>query len=312
MSAIALVVAFPNQMDPTQLEACATQACQGVEPHGAGLPAIGTALTAIGKNDGGLYTPCETISLAMAGGDDQTEYLLYATSGTGVPLATSNNGAVEVTAPISGTLYLLGMRANNQVRVTYETITLNSDGNVPPGGVCPQPPPPPPPPPYIAPPPYTAPPPPPPYGSGSVDEQLATGTPGGVGTSGAAFFVGMVLGVALVFVGLLYLKRKGKPLPAWLPLAPPGWQGPGPTPAAASTPLADVKSASMIAVSVGGGGGAMGGSPPPIRPPPPDGADATEQDGLPDGWTVEMDGDRGREYYYNTRTGETSWTKPTG
>ena len=116
------LISYAGSIGQTQLESCATQNCQNVECHGL-PPTPGTALTATGKTDGGLYTPCETISLTMAGGGENDEYALYASSG-GVQLMLNQNGPAEVRAPLTGTLYLLGMRAANQVAVTYDTITL--------------------------------------------------------------------------------------------------------------------------------------------------------------------------------------------
>lgn len=37
----------------------------------------------------------------------------------------------------------------------------------------------------------------------------------------------------------------------------------------------------------------------------------SEEDALPAGWRIEMDDENGREYYYNSTTEESSWTKPT-
>jgi hypothetical protein len=302
-----VVVGYAGSMDGSQLEACATLNCQGVAPHGD-APQAGNALTATGKVDGGSYTPCETISLAVAGANDQTEYVLYASS-AGVQLVLATNGAAEARAPLSGALALLGMRANGQAQVTYETITLNSDGNTPPGGACPEPPPPPPPPPYVAPPPYggVANYPPPPPLSGTGEQLTSGGTLAGLGMGGG-FAIGLILGVALVFAVVLYFKRSGKPPPAWFPMPPSGRAG-GPPPSAGG------KTSSIVAVSLGPSSGPppttatraaalSSAAAPPAHPQPSAPAN------LPEGWTVENDASSGREYFYNTQTGASSWTRP--
>lgn len=55
--------------------------------------------------------------------------------------------------------------------------------------------------------------------------------------------------------------------------------------------------------SYGGGGGGRG--PPPPPGPPPD-------DRLPPGWAEHEDQHYRRKYWHNDRTGETTWTRPTG
>jgi len=55
-----------------------------------------------------------------------------------------------------------------------------------------------------------------------------------------------------------------------------------------------------------GGGGTRGlAAAPPPPGPPPSGAAV-----LPPGWTPQVDPASGRTYYYNTKTGESSWTPP--
>lgn len=46
---------------------------------------------------------------------------------------------------------------------------------------------------------------------------------------------------------------------------------------------------------------AAAGGAPKMKPPPPS---------LPEPWTEQHDPSTGRSYYYNTKTGESSWTKP--
>ena len=46
-------------------------------------------------------------------------------------------------------------------------------------------------------------------------------------------------------------------------------------------------------------------------PPPTEGMyPAAAGGGLPDGWTEMSDPNSGAKYYYNSKTGETTWTKP--
>ena len=196
--AAAAVHAYPNQMNAASLEACATGNCAAI--HNAN-PQQGNALTATGKTDGGTYTPGETINLANAGGGD---YCLYASSG-GQQLALSNDAATTVTAPASGELVLLGMRAPGRNQVTYQTITLTAAaGGDPGGGVVGGSPPPPPP---IGG--GVLYPPPPPVGGGGQN-LVGDGSAGGdCGMSaGEGFMMGWVL-TAIMLGGGLYAQSKG-------------------------------------------------------------------------------------------------------
>ena len=130
-SLVAVVDAYPGSYGDGQLRACAGGNCPNA--HGS-APQQGNALTATGKTDGGTYTPGETINLANAGGG---QYALYAEAG-GAKLARSDDAATTVTAPASGTLTLLGIRAAGRNQCTYQTIKLTAAGGggagTPPGG----------------------------------------------------------------------------------------------------------------------------------------------------------------------------------
>ena len=211
------VHSFPERVNQGAMELCATGACPTM--HGQ-TPNQGTALTAAGKANGGTYTPGETINLANSGGG---QYQLYA-SANGQPLAAGSNEPVTVTAPQTGTLILLGMRAaGSAAAITYQTITLTSaGGGTPPGGgggggIIPPPPPGgigggllyPPPPPY--------------YGGISGGSQGQT-TSGGCGMgTGGGFFFGWVFAVILVLVGQRCAQRYGDGGAAAASL-PKGWQ----------------------------------------------------------------------------------------
>ena len=111
--------AYPGSYNDANLKACAGGNCPNA--HG-NAPQAGNALTAGGKTDGGTYTPGETINLANAGGG---QYALYAEAG-GAKLARSDDAATTVTAPASGTLTLVGIRAAGRNQCTYQVIKLTA------------------------------------------------------------------------------------------------------------------------------------------------------------------------------------------
>ena len=53
------------------------------------------------------------------------------------------------------------------------------------------------------------------------------------------------------------------------------------------------------------------GTPPPPPPAPPGGASSEFVLGMPE-WTQEVDPSTGTQYWFNGKTGESSWTKPAG
>lgn len=123
----------PDRMTAARLEACATGICATIMNS---QPTVGTALTATGKAPGGSYTAGETVSLAVSG---TGEYVLYA-SADGQQLARSDNQPTTVTAPATGTLTLLCIRASGSAGpVVYEKMALTAGGD---GGVGGGPPPP--------------------------------------------------------------------------------------------------------------------------------------------------------------------------
>ena len=130
------VNAYPTSISDSRVEACATGSCASIMSN---TPMQGSALTVTGKSNGGTYTAGESISLSNSGGG---QYVLYASAG-GMKVARNNNAALTITAPSSGTLVLLGMRASGQSTVTYEKIslTLAAGGG---GGAAASPSPPPP------------------------------------------------------------------------------------------------------------------------------------------------------------------------
>lgn len=133
----------PPQISAARLSACATGNCATIM---GSLPTASTAALSVsgGKTDGGTYTPGETLTLTNTGGG---QYVLYAEA-AGTQLARQNGQSATVTAPTSGTLTLLGMRASAYGTVTFEkmTLTAGAGGNIgipPPPAVLQQPPPPP-------------------------------------------------------------------------------------------------------------------------------------------------------------------------
>lgn len=143
--------ATPDLLGDNDLIDCATGQCQACGgPHGNNI-AQQPSLTVIGKQNGGTYTPGETLTLAS----QQTQYALGAVSGNNNQLypnnnngRTNNNGLV-ITAPTTGTLTLVAVGADSRTsQCVYETIqlTLEGEGGGPPGGgqpglVSPSPPP---------------------------------------------------------------------------------------------------------------------------------------------------------------------------
>ena len=176
------VQAYPTSISASRLEACATATCALIMSN---TPMLGSALTVTGKSDGGTYIAGESISLSNSG---VGQYVLYASAG-GTQIGRSNNAALTITAPSSGTLVLLGARASGQSTVTYAkmSLTLAASGG---GGAAASPPPATasPPPATASPPPaattQTSPPPPPtstptsdPCFPSSAIVRLADGTP---------------------------------------------------------------------------------------------------------------------------------------
>jgi len=91
-------------------------------------------------------------------------------------------------------------------------------------------------------------------------------------STGGGFCIGVMFGIACIAAGYYYLKYRKNP----------------------KKPRGSIRLNEEGAV-VGVPGGAV--------PPPP-------SEALPSGWTAVADPATGRDYYYNSSTGETSWTKP--
>lgn len=256
-----------------RLKACVTGTCP--DAHG-NAPTQGTAITATGKTNGGTYTPGETISISNSGGG---QYALYAEAG-GTKLARSNDAATTVTAPTSGTLTLLGVRAAGRATCTYQKITLTAaagggGGGGSPGGGGGSPPPP-----RVGGSVGGYYPPPPPLGAGG-QAQTAGGANCGM-SGGTGFMIGL-LGTSAALVAALYFTNKKKGIEGLM--LPP--QISNAFESLAKKGAAGVKGA-------GKGGGGKGGG---------------KAAGLPKGWVASTSPD-GREYYYNQQSGQTSWERP--
>ena len=101
-------VCNPNRMDDNELAQCAQDNCAPMGGHGN--PAAGNALTVTGKQDGGTYTPGETLNLQI-NGNGQCTVAGYA---GGQVLDRSDTNQGTVTAPQAGELVLIGLRSGGQ------------------------------------------------------------------------------------------------------------------------------------------------------------------------------------------------------
>ena len=104
-------VGNPGRMSDNQLAQCAQDNCGAMGVHGN--PAPGNALTVTGKQDGGTYTPGETLNLAI-NGVGQCTVAGYA-GGQVLDRSDTNVLGVTcqgtVTAPQAGELVLIGLRS---------------------------------------------------------------------------------------------------------------------------------------------------------------------------------------------------------
>lgn len=98
-------VGNPGRMGDGQLAQCVQDNCGAMGGHGN--PAPGNALTVTGKQDGGTYTPGETLNLAINGGGQCT----VAGYSNGAQLARTDAAQGTVTAPQNGELVLIGLRS---------------------------------------------------------------------------------------------------------------------------------------------------------------------------------------------------------
>ena len=289
------VVGFPGSCGDGQLAACAGGTCPDM--HGQ-APQQGNALDATGKTDGGTYTPGETIALANTGGG---QYSLYADA-NGVQLARSDNAATTVTAPQSGTLTLLSVRAGGRNQCTYELITLDADGTPPGGGGGRIP---------------------PPGGVGNVGG-VGNGNPGagsdlsvkgdtipdaGTGLLYSTLFIMFVHIVQRRVRAFLKARRRYQLFQAReqgrsMSLQAGGTPPPPPT-------FADAGHLPPPPPNQHQQYGWPASSPPPSPPqfpPPPPPAPPGEFDATSD-WTPQWDAS-GNQYFWNTRTGAVSWEPP--
>ena len=98
-------VGNPGRMSDGQLAQCVQDNCGSMGGHGN--PAPGNALTVTGKQDGGTYTPGETLNLAITGGGQSR---LVGVNGNNV-LDGGEDAQGTITAPQAGDLVLIGFVA---------------------------------------------------------------------------------------------------------------------------------------------------------------------------------------------------------
>ena len=101
-------VGNPGRMSDAQLAQCVQDNCGAMGGHGN--PAPGNALTVTGKQDGGTYTPGETLNLQINGNGQCT----VAGYSNGAQLARTDAAQGTVTAPQNGELVLIGLRSPGQ------------------------------------------------------------------------------------------------------------------------------------------------------------------------------------------------------
>ena len=95
-------VGNPGRMGDGQLAQCAQDNCGAMGGHGN--PAAGNALTVTGKQDGGTYTPGETLNVQIGGNG---QYMLAGVNGNNV-IDGGENAQGTITAPQTGTLVIIG------------------------------------------------------------------------------------------------------------------------------------------------------------------------------------------------------------
>ena len=284
------VSAYPADYSDNQLAACAAGNC--ATAHGQ-VPQPGNAVTVAGKADGGTFTPGETLNVANTGGG---QYALYAVA-NGAGLQRSDNAPMAVTAPATGQIILLSVRAPGRNLCTYQTVTLTADGG---GGI-------------IAPPGVANPPPPP---LGSVDGNLIINPTSGFSSVSDAG-VGLFYSTAVLLAGYVVARRvhailkekdhrvmraqkatgrratlAGLPPP---PPPPPGGGQPPPPPQGVAPTDRYQPAPSQWATP-----------PPSPPPPPPPPASAPPQ---PSDWQPQWD-ESGRQFFWNTRTNAVQWDPP--
>ena len=95
-------VGNPGRMNDDQLAQCAQDNCGAMGGHGN--PAPGNALTVTGKQDGGTYTPGETLNVQIGGAG---QYMLAGVNGNNV-IDGGENAQGTITAPQTGDLVVIG------------------------------------------------------------------------------------------------------------------------------------------------------------------------------------------------------------
>ena len=95
-------VGNPSRMSDGQLAQCVQDNCGSMGGHGN--PAPGNALTVTGKQDGGTYTPGETLNLAINGNGQSR---LVGVNGNNV-IDGGEDPQGTITAPQTGDLVVIG------------------------------------------------------------------------------------------------------------------------------------------------------------------------------------------------------------
>ena len=101
-------VGFPDRMNTARITACAGGNCNIGAPH-AGATQQNGALTVTGKQDGGTYTPGETLNVQISGNGN---YLLAGVNGNNV-IDRGEDAQGTITAPQTGDLVIIGFAAAN-------------------------------------------------------------------------------------------------------------------------------------------------------------------------------------------------------
>ena len=95
-------VGNPRRMGDGQLAQCVQDNCGAMGGHGN--PVAGNALTVTGKQDGGTYTPGETLNVQITGNG---QYLLAGVNGGDV-INGGEDAQGTITAPQTGDLVVIG------------------------------------------------------------------------------------------------------------------------------------------------------------------------------------------------------------
>ena len=100
-------VGFPNRMNDARTIACAGGNCATMGGHGGPQQQNG-ALTVTGKQDGGTYTPGETLNVQIGGNG---QYMLAGVNGNNV-IDGGENAQGTITAPQTGDLVIIGFASS--------------------------------------------------------------------------------------------------------------------------------------------------------------------------------------------------------